>query len=91
MHVRSTDLEPEQLRKLLSDEIARDQASGFRRYFLTRFAVIGVVIWVFSWPVPLLPHTVLWALAAAVVLAYGLMSPPRTRRATRRTPPTPRP
>jgi uncharacterized membrane protein len=90
MNLRSSDLEPERLRRLLNDEIARDQAREFRNYFLTRFAVIGVVVWVFSWPVPLLPHTVLWALGAAVVLAYGLMSPPRTPRATRRTPPTPR-
>jgi hypothetical protein len=27
--------------------------------------------------VPLLPHTLLWALAAAVVFACGLMSPGR--------------
>jgi hypothetical protein len=39
--------------------------------------------------VPLLPHTVLWALAATVVFAWGLMSPPRTQRATPRTRPTP--
>ena len=80
MKVRSSDVEPEQLRRLLSEEIARNQAREFRRYFLTRFAVVGVLIWVFSWPVPLLPHTVLWALAAAVVFAYGLMSP-RSRAA----------
>jgi hypothetical protein len=89
MQVHSSDVEPEQLRRLLSEDIARNQAREFRRYFLTRFAVAGLLIWVFSWPVPLLPHTVLWALAAAVVFAYGLMSPPnhaatRGRRWTRR-------
>ena len=90
MQVRSSDVEPEQLRTLLADQIARNQAREFRRYFLTLFAVVGVLIWVFSWPVPLLPHTVLWALAAAVVFGYGLMSPgsdapiPGKRRRRRR-------
>ena len=88
MNVRSSDLEPERLRRLLNDEIARDQAREFRRYFLVRFAIVGVLVWVFSWPVPLLPHTVLWALAAAVVLAYGLMSPP-SHGSTPNTRPTP--
>ena len=89
MDVRSSDLDPEQLRRLLNDEIARDQAREFRRYFLTRFAIVGVLVWVFTWPVPLLPHTVLWALAAAVVFAYGLMSPPShgSTPSTRSTPP----
>jgi fatty acid desaturase len=89
MDLRSSDLEPERLRRLLNDEIARDQAREFRRYFLVRFAIVGVLVWVFSWPVPLLPHTVLWALAAAVVFAYGLMSPPSRGSTpdTRSTPP----
>lgn len=77
MQVRSSEVEPEQLRRLLTDDIARNQAREFRRYFVTRFAIVGLLVWVFSWPIPLLPHTVLWALAAAVVFAYGLMSPPR--------------
>lgn len=77
MQVRASDVEPDQLRRLLSDDIAENQARSVRRYFLTRFAIVGVFIWVFSWPVPLLPHTVLWTLAAAVVFAWGLMSPPR--------------
>jgi fatty acid desaturase len=89
MDLRSSDVEPERLRRLLNDEIARDQAREFRRYFLVRFGIVGVLVWVFSWPVPLLPHTVLWALAAAVVFAYGLMSPPRhgSTPRTRSTPP----
>lgn len=76
MNVHSSDVEPERLRRLLTDEIARNQAREFRRYFLIRFAAVAVVVWIFSWPVPLLPHTVLWALAAAAVFGYGLMSPP---------------
>jgi hypothetical protein len=77
MQVRSSDIEPEELRRLLAEDVARNQAREFRRFFLTRFAVVGVLVWVFSWPVPLLPHTLLWALAAAVVFACGLMSPGR--------------
>jgi len=77
MQVRSSDVEPEELRRLLAEDVARNQAREFRRFFLTRFAVVGVLVWVFSWPVPLLPHTLLWALAAAVVFACGLMSPAR--------------
>ena len=83
MKLHSSDLEPEQLRRLLADEVARDQARGVLRYFLLRIGVIALVIWVFSWPVPLLPHIVLWGLAAAVVFAYGLMWPPRSHEATR--------
>ena len=89
MKVHSSDVEPEELRQLLSEEIAQNQAREFRRYFLTRLAIAGLGIWVFSWPVPLLPHTVLWALAATMVFAYGLMSPP-SRGATPDKGPTPR-
>lgn len=88
MEVHSSDLEPEQLRQLLAEQVTRDQASEVRRYFLIRAAVIGVVIWVFSWPIPLLPHTLIWALAAAVVFACGLMWPPRSRAAIPRKTPT---
>jgi len=89
MQVHSSDLDPEQLRRLLADQVARDQAREVRRYFLVRIGAVAAAIWLFSWPIPLLPHTVLWALAAAVVFAYALMSPPQTRRATRHTPRTP--
>lgn len=89
MEVHSSDLDPEQLRRMLADYVAQEQARDVRRYFLVRIGAIGAVIWLFSWPIPLLPHTVLWALAATVVFAYGLMSPPRTRRPMRRTPSTP--
>lgn len=89
MKVHSSDLEPEQLRRLLADQAARDEVSEVRRYFLVRAAVIGAVVWVFTWPIPLLPHTLIWALAAAVVFACGLMWPPRSHAAIRRKPPTP--
>lgn len=75
MQVRASDVEPDRLRRLLADDIAENQARSVRRYFLTRFAIVGVLVWIFSWPVPLLPHTVLWTLAAAMVFGYGLMSP----------------
>ena len=82
MKVHSSDLEPAQLGKLLADHVACDQARAVRRYFLVRVGVVGAVIYLFSWPIPLLPHTVLWALAAAVVFACGLMWPPRSHEAT---------
>ena len=85
--LRSSDVEPERLRRLLADQIAQDQARAFRRYFLTRLALIVAAVWVLSWPIPLLPHTVFWSLLAAAALAIGLMSPPRTHAATRDTPP----
>ena len=85
--LHSSDVEPERLRRLLADQIAQDQARGFRRYFLTRLALIMSAVWVFSWPIPLLPHTVLWALLASAALGIGLMSPPRTHAATRDTAP----
>lgn len=90
MKVHSSDLEPEQLRQLLADQVARDQAREVRRYFLVRVGVVGAVIWVFTWPIPLLPHTLLWGLAAAVVFAWGLMSPPRSGEAMQRKTQTPR-
>ena len=89
MTIHSSDLEPEELRRVLAEDVAQNQAREFRRYFLTRSAIGGAVIWVFSWPVPLLPHSVLWALAAAVVFACGLMSPPR-HAPSQGTRPTPR-
>ena len=79
MKVHSKDLVPERLRQLLADYIANDEASQFRRYFFTRFAVVAVVVWLLSWPIHLLPKTLLWSLLAAAVFGYGLMSPPRHR------------
>jgi hypothetical protein len=85
--LHSSDVEPERLRRLLADQIAQDEARGFRRYFLTRLAVIVSAVWALSWPIPLLPHTVLWGLLASAALGIGLMSPPRTHAATRDTTP----
>ena len=84
---RSADLEPDRLRRLLADHIAQDQAREFRRYFLTRLAVVAAAVWLFSWPIHLLPHTVLWAIVASAAFAIGLMSPSRTAPATRGTTP----
>lgn len=87
MKVHSSDLEPEELGRLLADHVACDQARAVRRYFLVRVGAVGAVIWLFSWPIPLLPHTVLWGLAAAVVFALGLMCPTRSHPPMRdRTP-----
>ena len=54
------------------------QARTFRRYFLTRLALIIAAVWLLSWPVHLLPHTLVWALLATAALVIGLTSPPRT-------------
>ena len=73
--VHSSDLDPDRLRRLVAEQIAQDQARQFRRYFLTRLTLLAVAVWLLSWPVHLLPHTVLWALLATMALAIGLMSP----------------
>jgi hypothetical protein len=86
--VHSSDVEPDRLRRMLADQIAQDQARGFRRYFVTRLALVAFGVWLFSWPIPLLPHTVLWALVASAALGIGLMSPPRSHAATRDKTPT---
>jgi hypothetical protein len=85
--LQSSDVEPERLRRLLADQITQDQAREFRRYFLTRLALIIAAVWVLSWPIPLLPHTVLWSLLAAAALAIGLMSPPSRSTTPDKTPP----
>jgi len=91
MNVHSSDLEPDQLRRLLADQIAQDEAHGVRAYFLKRLAGVAVVVWVLSWPLHVLPRTVLWSLLAAAVFAFGLMSPPRRQRSTPDTTPKPSP
>lgn len=87
--VRSSDMEPDRLRRLLANQIAQDQARQFRNYFLTRLAVIAAATWVLGW-LHLLPRTVFWAVLAAASLAIGLMSPPSNPASTRDTPPTSR-
>jgi hypothetical protein len=87
--LHSSDADPDSLRRMIADQIAQDQAREFRRYFLTRLAVIGAAVWLLSWPIHLLPHTVLWALVASAAFAIGLMSPSRTAPATRGTTPKP--
>jgi membrane protein implicated in regulation of membrane protease activity len=68
-----------------SEDVEFEQTKALRRYFLIRLAVVAVVVWVFSWPIPLLPHTVLWVLFATTALLVGLTSTPRSRRANRDT------
>jgi hypothetical protein len=58
------------------------QARAFRRYFLTRLALIIAGAWLLSWPVHLFPHTLVWALLATAALVIGLTSPPRTHAAS---------
>ena len=85
--VHSSDFEPEQLRRVLADQIAQDQAREFRRYFVLRFAAIAAVTWLLGW-FHLLPRTVFWAVLAAAALAVGLMSPPRNHAPMRGMQPT---
>lgn len=89
MMLHSSDVDPDQLQRLVAEQIAQDQARAFRRYFLTRLGLVAAVVWLFSWPIHLLPHTVLWSLAASAVFGIGLMSPSRSHRATRNRTPTP--
>jgi fatty acid desaturase len=85
--VESSDAERGRMRETLSDEEERERALEVRRYFLTRLAIIAGAVWLFSWPIHLLPHTVLWVFLAIVALLIGLTSTPRTPRATQNTMP----
>lgn len=85
--VHSSDFEPEQLRRVLADQIAQDQAREFRRYFALRLAAIAALTWLLGW-LHLLPPTVFWAVLASAALAIGLMSPSRNPAAMRDTLPT---
>jgi hypothetical protein len=82
-----SDTERRRMREALADEQERERALEVRRYFLTRLAVIGGAVWLFSWPIHLFPHTVLWVFVAIVALVIGLTATPRTHRASRHTTP----
>jgi hypothetical protein len=77
--VRSSDADPDELPHLLADRIAREQVRQFRRSALTCFATVMMGAWLLSWPLHVLPHTVLWSLLATAAMVIGLMSSPRTR------------
>jgi hypothetical protein len=87
--VHSSQVEPDRLNRLIADQIARDQIQRFRRYFLVRLGVVAAALWVLAWPIPLLPHTLLWSLLATAVFVIGLMSPRRSHEATEDTERTP--
>ncbi len=86
--VHSADLESEALRQLLAEHVEHEQAVELRRFFMTRLALIAFAVWLLSWPIHLLPHTVLWALLAIAALMIGLTSTspilPATRNKTRK-------
>jgi hypothetical protein len=82
LQVHSSEVEPGELQRLLAERVAQEQAREFRRFILTCFAVVMAAAWVLSWPVHLLPHTVLWSLLATAAFVIGLMSPPRTHATT---------
>ena len=75
--VHSSDVEPDELRSVVAERIAREQVREFRRFILTCFAIVMAIAWLLSWPVHLLPHTVLWSLLATAAFVIGLMCPPR--------------
>ncbi len=84
--VQSSNLERDELQRVLADQVAGAQAREFRRFFLTRLAVITGAAWLLSWPLHVLPHTVVWTLLATAALVIGLTSPSRshvTRPGTR--------
>jgi uncharacterized membrane protein len=60
----------------VSESVEYQQAKALRRYFLTRLGLIALVVWLLSWPIHLLPHTVLWVLFAIAALIGFLVSPP---------------
>ena len=87
--VHSSDVEPDELPSLLADRIAREQAREFRRFILICFAVVMTVAWLLSWPLHVLPHTVVWSLLATAAFVIGLTSPPRRHEASPDRRPTP--
>ena len=78
--VHSSDVEPDELPRLLADRIAQEQVREFRRFILTRFAIVIAGAWLLSWPVHLLPHTVLWSLLATAAFVIGLYFSPTDSR-----------
>jgi hypothetical protein len=88
--LRSSEVDPDLLDHVLANEIAGEQARRFRRFFVVRLALVLAAAWLLSWPVHLLPHTVVWALLATMAFVIGLMSPPRHRAPTADTPTIPR-
>ena len=75
--VRSSEVKPDELQRLLADRVAEEQARQFRRPMLAGFAVVIAGAWVLAWPIHVLPHTVLWSLLATATFVIGLISPPR--------------
>ena len=71
-----------------ADEVERREVRAFRRFFLIRLGIIIGGAWILSWPVHLLPHTVLWTLLATAALVIGLTSSPRTHPANSNRPST---
>jgi len=69
--------EPDESSRILADNIAAAEAREFRRFFVTRLGLIVAVAWLLSWPIHLLPHTVVWTLLATAALVIGLTSPGR--------------
>jgi hypothetical protein len=87
--LRSSEVEPNTLQRLLADHLAEQQVRDFRRFFLVRLALIIAAAWLFSWPVHLLPHTVVWGLLATTALVIGLTWPSRTHPTSPGMHPTP--
>jgi hypothetical protein len=81
----SSDHDRDELERRTGEE-ADAQANAFRRFFVTRLAVIIGIAWLLSWPVHLLPHTVVWTLLAIAALVIGLTSPGRNRSTSLHTP-----
>ena len=87
--VHSSEHERDEVRNVAEDDLEYRQARAFRRYFLIRLALVIAGAWLLSWPVHLLPHTVLWTLLATAALVIGLTSTPRTRLTSSDRPLTP--
>jgi len=62
-----------------------EQTKSIRRYLVLSAAALLAVLWLLSWPIPLLPRTLFWTVMATSALIYALISPHRPTSSNTRT------
>ena len=62
-----------------------EETKAIRRHVLLWAAGVLAVLWLLSWPIPLLPRTLFWTVMATAALIYALISPHRPTSSSTRT------